>query len=117
MDALEVLSWIKRQAFPSLRVVMLSGSLDLDLAEQALRLGAGYFQTKNAHPNELNCFVRRLEFLMVLLENRGPRKEKIPTRNNMLTIVDGRAPPWNEEVAAAAESGRNFILLLKSDRN
>ena len=67
------------------------------------------------HPNELNFFVRRHELLMVLLENREPRKEKLPPMSNMLSIVDGRAPPWREAIASAAQTGRNFILVLNSE--
>ena len=120
MDGLEVLAWIKKQAFPTLRIVMLSGSLNPDVAARALRLGADYYQSKNSYPTELNHFVRRLEFLMVLLANRdGPRRKlaqnKEPVMNKILTVVDGRAPPWRRDILRAAETGQNFILILDAD--
>ena len=77
MGGLEVLAWIKRTRFPSLRVVMLSGTFDTQLMARALQLGADYCQSKNKSPMDLNYFIRRLEFLMVLLENREPRN-KLP---------------------------------------
>jgi CheY-like chemotaxis protein len=115
MDGLEVLAWIKKKTFPGLRVVMLTGSLNPDVAARALTLGADYYQSKHGHPNELNHFIRRLEFLMVLLENREPSKGRLPSMNNMLTIVDGRAPPCRTEILNAAQTGRNFILVLNSE--
>ena len=115
MDGLEVLTWIKSRGFPALHVVMLSGTVDPDVALRALKIGADYFQSKNDHPSELNYFIRRLEFLMVLLENREPRKSRLPSMNNMLQIVDGRAPPWREEIVSAAQTGRNFILVIRSE--
>ena len=114
MDGMEVLAWIKRTGFPSLRVVMLSGTFDTDRMARALQLGADYCQSKNTSPSDLNYFIRRLEFLMVLLENREPRN-KVPFMNNMLTIVDGRGPPWKESITSAAKTGRNFILVLNSE--
>ena len=40
MDGLEVLAWIKRVGFPTLRVVMLSGTFSTDAMARALQLGA-----------------------------------------------------------------------------
>src|SRR5688500_6055725 len=114
MDGLEVLAWIKKVGFPSLRVVMLSGTFDTTAMARALQLGADYCQSKNKSPSDLNYVIRRLEFLMVLLENREPRN-KVPFMNNMLTIVDGRGPPWKDSIIAAAQTGRNFILVLNSE--
>lgn len=116
MSGFEVLQWIKQRIFPSFRIVMLSGSMDPDNAVRAIKLGADYFQSKNSHPIELNHFIRRIEFLMALLQNREPEKHKLsPPMNNILQIVDGRAPPWRETLQAAAESGRNFLLVLDSE--
>ena len=116
MGGLEVLAWIKRTGFPSLRIVMLTGTFNTDDIARALQLGADYCQSKNKSPTDLNYFIRRLEFLMVLLENREPRN-KLPSMNNMLTIIEGRGPPWREDIVAAAQTGRNFILVLDSEKD
>ena len=112
MTGLEVLEWIKTQNFPRLRIVMLSGNEHPQAAARALALGADYFQSKNSHPADLNHLVRRLELLMVLLENREPRLPQLPRKimnNKILTVVDGRAPPWKQAITDAAASGKTFF--------
>ena len=119
MTGLEVLAWLQTQHFDALRVVVLSGSEDPSIAARCLTLGADYFQSKNNHPAETNYFIRRLEYLMVLLANREPQKPepimKEPNMNKILTVVDGRAPPWEQNITKAAETGSNFILILKTE--
>ena len=117
-NGFEVLEWIKTQNFPRLRIVMLSGNEHPQAAARALALGADYFQSKNSHPADLNHLVRRLELLMVLLENREPRLPQVPRKNmnnKILTVVDGRAPPWKQAITDAAASGKNFLLVLDSE--
>jgi CheY-like chemotaxis protein len=111
VSGLEVLDWIKKSRFSTVRVVMLSGSIDPELALRAILGGADYFQSKNSSSDALAHLIRRLELLMMLLEKReSQRKES--KMNNILTVVDGRAPPVEEKIIAAASTGRNFILVL-----
>lgn len=117
-NGFEVLQWIKTQNFPDLRIVMLSGNERPQAAARAIELGADYFQSKNSNPADLNHLVRRLELLMVLLENREPRIPQRPKKimnNNILAVVDGRAPPWRQAINDAAASGKNFLLILDSE--
>ena len=118
MNGFEVLEWIKTQDYPNLRIVMLSGNEHPRTAARAIELGADYFQSKNSHPADLNRLVRRLELLMVLLENREPRVPQRPKKimdKNILSVVDGRAPPWKQAIIDAAASGKNFLLVLDSE--
>lgn len=118
INGLEVVEWIKTQNYPRLRIVMLSGNERPETAARALALGADYFQSKNSHPSDLNHMVRRLELLMVLLENREPRIPQRPPnimKNKILAVVDGRAPPWKQAITDAAATGKNFLLILDSE--
>jgi CheY-like chemotaxis protein len=72
-DGLETLAWIQQQHFPSLRIVMLSGSLDAKNIARALELGADYYQAKMS---DADLLIRRLESLMVLFEQRDARKRE-----------------------------------------
>jgi CheY-like chemotaxis protein len=114
ISGLEVLDWIKKSCFSKLRVVMLSGTVDPEIAVRAILGGADYFQSKNSSSAEFAHLIRRLEVLLMLLEKREPQK-KVPRMNNILTVVDGRAPPLEESIIAAASTGRNFILILDAE--
>src|SRR6478736_273112 len=118
VNGLEVLVWLKTQNFPFLRVVMLSGSLDSANIARALELGADYCQAKNVDRGMMEALMRRLEILMILLERRDP-KPPSPFMNSFktLNIVDGRGPPWEAEINAAADTKQNFILILKSEQD
>ena len=117
VSGLDVLRWLKTQSFPFLRVVVLSGSLDSANIARALELGADYCQAKNYGPGMMEALVRRLEMLMILLERRDP-SPRIPIMNSFktLNIVDGRGPPWEAELIAAADTKQNFILILGLNR-
>jgi hypothetical protein len=56
---------------------------------------------------------------MMLLEQRDQHKAKphanIMNINRTLAIVDGRAPPWDVNIRAAADSKRNFLLILDTE--
>lgn len=114
ISGLEVLDWIKKGQFSTVRVVMLSGTLDPEIAVRAILAGADYFQSKNSSSAEFAHLLRRLEVLMMLLEKREPEK-KAPRMNRLLTVVDGRAPPLVDAISDAASMGRNFILVLDAE--
>lgn len=117
MNGLEALAWIQQQHFPALRVVMLSGSLDPQNIARALELGADYYQAKSADHAAMDQLMHRMELMMILLTHREPAKveRKFMNTYSTLKVVDGRAPPWEAEINAAADTKRNFILILNSE--
>lgn len=123
MNGLEVLAWLQQQDFPDLRVVMLSSSLDPANIEKALTLGADYYQAKPGNLEKMTALVRRLELLMVLMyrrENKRFMKTHSDSNEGMqsyttLKLVDGRGPDWHAAICEAADSKRNFILILKDE--
>ena len=120
MGGLEVLEWARGQNYQQLRIVMLSGSVDPTSVARSFELGADYFQSKNSNPAELNFFVRRLEFLMVLLANLEPKAPSPSPKfimNKILKVVDGRGPPWKQALVSAAQTGQNFVLILNSEQD
>ena len=125
MDGLGVLAWLQKQDFPELRVVMLSSSLDPVNVEKALTLGADYYQAKPNDAANMDALVRRLELLMVLMHHREPKhfmKSQSDSSQGMqpyttLKLVDGRQADWSNAIRAAADSKRNFILILNSEQD
>jgi hypothetical protein len=88
-----------------------------------LALGADYYQAKPSNPDNMDALVRRLELLMVLMHRRNPKRfMKKPTSSEegmqpytMLNLVDGRQADWSSAIRIAADSKRNFILILKNE--
>jgi len=125
MDGLGVLAWLQKQDFPELRVVMLSSSLDPVNVEKALTLGADYYQAKPNDAANMDALVRRLELLMVLMHHREPKhfmKSQFDSSQGMqpyttLKLVDGRQADWSNAIRSAADSKRNFILILNSEQD
>jgi CheY-like chemotaxis protein len=117
MDGLKALEWIQQQQFPALRVVVLSASLDPKNIARALELGADYYQAKSSDPAAMDELMHRLELLMILLNRREPPKPATRFMNtySTLKVVDGRAPPWEAEINEAADTKRNFVLILNSE--
>jgi len=125
LDGLGVLRWLQTQKFPDLRVVMLSASLDPVSIQAVLGMGADYFQAK-VSGDKMDALIRRLELLMVLMHHREPKRFMknlpLPPHNEgmqsytTLKLVDGRADNWEEAIRAAADSKRNFILVVKTEQ-
>ena len=125
IDGIGVLTWLQKQDFPNLRVVMLSASLDPANIQKVLSLGADYYQAKESG-EKLDALIRRLELLMVLMHHREPKRFMknlpLPSHNEgmqsytTLKLVDGRADNWEEAIRAAADSKRNFILVIKTEQ-
>jgi len=122
LDGMGVLAWLQKQNYPNLRVVMLSSSLDSINIQKALALGADYYQAKTIGI-ETEALIRRLELLMVLMHHREPKRfmnspPSSPSHNKdmqsytTLKLVDARTDDWETVIRSAAESKRNFILLL-----
>lgn len=67
----EVLAWIAAQHLPNMRIVILTGSVDLEGIQQALALGADYYQLKPQGANTFVALIHRLELLMRLFNRQG----------------------------------------------
>jgi two-component system response regulator len=124
MNGLEVLAMLQKANFPGLRIVMLSSSLDPVNIEKALALGADYYQAKPRNAEGMDALVRRLELLMVLMHQREPKTFMKNSSDSppegmlpytMLKLVDGRDANWHSAIRLAADSKRNFVLILKNE--
>ena len=61
VDGFEVLAWLNQQNFPSLRIVILSGSGFSKDVEKAMRLGAHFYRTKAFRIEEQRRMLEGLE--------------------------------------------------------
>jgi len=64
-NGFEVLTWLRRQPLPSLKVVVLTDSMNPEHIKRALDLGADHFQVKPASNGELESMVFALEESML----------------------------------------------------
>ncbi|MDB6122640.1 MAG: response regulator receiver protein [Pedosphaera sp.] len=63
-NGFEVLTWVKAQPFPSLKVVVLSGSLLTEDVAKTLKLGADAYHVKAASRPEQEQIVQQIEQLL-----------------------------------------------------
>jgi len=70
-NGFDVLKWLRTQSFPSLTVVVLSGSpLPTDI-EASLALGAHGYWTKTAQPTQQNLIASEIEALLDKRQSKG----------------------------------------------
>lgn len=107
MDGLECLDEIKER-FPSTHVVVLTGSDDSALADEALARGAGAFVSKHVDPRDLAAVIRQVVDGTVLTRVAGGERPRERAARGM-----GLTNRENDVLAALADGLSNKQIALR----